>query len=65
MPCVGPSHSSFGVVLTNSKQTSQYGAFVVHTFAPVMTYSSPSRSARVLIEVVSVPASGSVTPKAA
>ena len=38
---------------------------VVQTLAPLITYSSPSRTARVLIDVVSVPASGSVTPKAA
>ncbi len=52
------------MVRTSSRHSSQYGALVVHTLAPVTTYSSPSRTARVRIEVVSVPASGSVTPNA-
>ncbi len=64
MPSVGFTHSSRGVVRTSSRHISQNGAFVVHTLAPVTTYSSPSRTARVRMEVVSVPASGSVTPNA-
>ena len=64
MPSVGLAHSSRGVVRTSSRHISQNGAFVVHTFAPCTTYSSPSRTARVRIDVVSVPASGSVTPNA-
>ncbi len=64
MPSVGLAHSSSGVVRTSRRHISQYGALVVHTLAPCTTYSSPSRTARVRIDVVSVPASGSVTPNA-
>jgi len=39
-------------------------AFVVHTLRPLTTQRSPSRTARVWIREVSVPALGSVTPKA-
>ncbi|MBS1251622.1 MAG: hypothetical protein MAG451_00655 [Anaerolineales bacterium] len=36
----------------------------MNRFWPLMTYSSPSRSARVVMAETSVPASGSVTAKA-
>ena len=38
-------------------------AFVVNIFWPLMTHSSPSRTARVCAAATSEPASGSVNPR--
>ncbi len=38
---------------------SEMPAFVIHTLLPVRTYESPSRTARVVIEATSLPASAS------
>jgi hypothetical protein len=54
----GPS----GSVRTSSSQWSATWARVLHTFWPVTTYSSPSRTARVRSDARSEPASGSEKP---
>ena len=55
---------SGAVVRARSSIRSECNARLVQTFWPLITYSSPSRSARVLSCVVSEPVVGSVTPKA-
>ena len=43
---------------------SECSARLIHSFRPFTTYLSPTFLAKVVMRVVSVPASGSVTPKA-
>ena len=56
--------ASSAVVRASSSIKSEYSARLVQIFWPVITYSSPSLSARVWMRVVSDPAVGSVTPNA-
>ena len=63
-PSVFFATSSRGVVRASSSIRSECSAREVQTFWPLTTYLSPSRTAVVRIEVVSVPAVGSVTPNA-
>ena len=56
--------ASCGVVRASSTIRSECSAREVQIFWPFTTYTSPRRSAVVRMEVVSVPAVGSVTPKA-
>ena len=64
MPSVFLATSSRRVVRARSSMRSECSARDVHTFWPFTTYLSPWRTAMVRIEVVSVPAVGSVTPNA-
>jgi hypothetical protein len=65
MPSVRLAHSSSGVVRHSNSTRSASRALDVHTLRPRIRYPpSGSRYARALIEGVSLPASGSVTPKA-
>jgi hypothetical protein len=56
--------SDSGVVRASSSIRSECSARLVQIFCPLITQSSPSRSAEVLSAPVSVPEVGSVTPKA-
>ncbi len=64
MPSVFFATWSRGVVRASSSIRSECSAREVHTFCPLTTYLSPARTATVRMEEVSVPAVGSVTPKA-
>ena len=63
-PSVLLATSSRGVVRASNIIRSEYSARLVQIFWPFMTYSSPSRTATVRNESVSVPLVGSETPKA-
>ena len=63
-PSVLLAASSRGVVRARSSIRSECSARLVQIFWPLITYSSPSRTARVLRLRVSVPLVGSETPKA-
>src|ERR1700722_4095253 len=63
-PSVRSATSASGVVRASSTIRSECSAREVQIFCPLTTQPSPRRSARVLIWVVSEPASGSVTANA-
>ena len=55
---------SRGAVRASSRMWVAFWALVFHTLRPLTMKRSPERSARVWMREVSVPALGSVTPKA-
>jgi hypothetical protein len=59
----GPA-ASYGVVRARRRIFCEWRAFEVQTFRPLTTQPAPSRRAVVRIRLVSLPASGSVTPNA-
>ena len=61
MPAASPSSP---LVRAKTKSWVALWTPVFHIFSPLMTHSSPSRSARVSIQVASEPWLGSVRPKA-
>ena len=64
MPSVGLAPSARAAVRVASMIFWDSSALVHQILRPLMTYSSPSRFADVVIRAVSVPASGSVSPNA-
>ena len=62
MPRAG---AASGSVRAKTMSTSASGALVIHRFVPEITHSSPSRTAFVVSDDGSEPASGSVSAKLA
>ena len=60
---VKPSYPASGSVLVTSTIAWARWPLVMNVLEPLITYSSPSLTARVLIPATSEPASGSVMPR--